>query len=58
MKAKIIIENKYGTHSVELENKNDDLNIFDMWDDILKPLLLAIGYQEGSINELMESKNE
>lgn len=42
----------YSTISVKV--LDDDLDIYDMWDKLIKPALLAFGYPEKTINKLNE----
>ena len=38
--------------TVTISVNKDDMTLFDLFDQVIKPLLLAAGYSEASINEL------
>lgn len=40
------------THSVEITVQEDDLNIHQLWEDIIVPALLGYGFQQSSIDEV------
>ena len=44
-------EPKY-SHAVEIAVGNDDLNIHELWQDVIVPALLGYGYQQETINEI------
>lgn len=47
--TKLTLETEYGTYSVEVNE--DDMNITDVFDRLLIPVLLSAGYDEHSIKE-------
>ena len=50
---RIILKTKENTVCIETES--DDLDIFDVWQELIKPALLGMGYQPGSIEDLERS---
>jgi hypothetical protein len=44
-------EPKY-SHAVEIAVGYDDLNIHELWQDVLVPALLGYGFQQTSIDEI------
>lgn len=40
------------SHSVEITVQRDDLNIHELWDDVIVPALLGYGFQQSSIDEV------
>jgi hypothetical protein len=44
-------EPKY-SHAVEIAVGNDDLNIHELWQDVIVPALLGYGYQQSTIEEI------
>jgi len=44
-------EPKY-SHAVEITVQQDDLNIHDLWQDVLVPALLAYGFQQDTIDQI------
>ena len=40
------------THSIEIAVDHDDLNIHQVWEDIIVPALLGFGFQQSSIDEI------
>jgi len=44
-------EPKY-SNSVEVSVNHDDLNIYEIWDEIIVPALLAFGFGESTIEKL------
>ncbi len=52
---------KYTEKDREIEiviNNNNSLHINQMWEDLIKPLLLAIGYHPDNVNELIGEYNK
>lgn len=50
MPTKLSLESEYGTVSIEVPG--DDLDIEEMREKLLIPLLLGAGYQSNSVNDL------
>lgn len=49
---KITIENPTYKQKVIIEKEElDDANINNIWEELIKPCLLAMGYQQNSIDE-------
>jgi len=44
-------EPKY-SHAVEITVGNDDLNIHELWQDVLVPALLGYGFQQETIDQI------
>jgi hypothetical protein len=40
------------SHAVEIAVGNDDLNIHELWQDVIVPALLGYGYQQSTIEEI------
>jgi hypothetical protein len=40
------------SHAVEIAVGSDDLNIHELWQDVLVPALLGYGFQQTSIDEI------
>jgi hypothetical protein len=40
------------SHAVEITVQQDDLNIHDLWQDVLIPALLGFGFQQETINQI------
>ena len=40
-------------HNAEIEVLCDDLDINDVWQDLIRPALLAFGYQEKTVDGLV-----
>ena len=49
--TKITLTTVYGTTTVEV-NKTD-LNMYDLIQEVIKPVLLASGYQPATVNEAL-----
>lgn len=49
--TKLTLETCYGRYEVEVAE--DDHNIGDLWDAVIKPCLLAAGYGEATVNDLV-----
>ena len=49
--TQIILKNGYGEFAVKI-NKTD-MNIGEMFDDLIKPVLLAAGYAEETIDKML-----
>ena len=47
----ITLYNQYGDYTISLNE--DDLNMDDMFSELIKPLLLAAGYQPENIDEYL-----
>lgn len=45
--TKLTLENEYGTYTIEVPKT--DMTVIKMFEDMVEPLLLAAGYQPGSI---------
>jgi hypothetical protein len=43
------------SHCVEITVHNDDLNIHQVWEDVIVPALLVFGFDELTIDELKQS---
>jgi len=52
--TKITLETQYGSYSIE--TVQDNLNIEQMRDDLLSPLLLAAGFHWRNVDELFFDK--
>ena len=37
---------------ITIEHERDDLDIYEIWEEIIKPLLLATGYTETTVNRI------
>lgn len=48
--TKISLETEYGIVSIELPK--GDLNIQDLWEQAIEPMLLGAGYHQDTINSL------
>ena len=44
-------------HNAEIEVLCDDLDINDVWQDLIRPALLAFGYQEKTVDSLTNETN-
>jgi len=44
-------EPKY-SHAVEITVGSDDLNIHELWQDVIVPVLLGFGFQQETIEEI------
>jgi NAD(P)H-hydrate repair Nnr-like enzyme with NAD(P)H-hydrate epimerase domain len=44
-------EPKY-SHAVEITVQQDDLNIHDLWQDVIVPALLGFGFQQETIDQI------
>jgi NAD(P)H-hydrate repair Nnr-like enzyme with NAD(P)H-hydrate epimerase domain len=44
-------EPKY-SHAVEITVQQDDLNIHDLWQDVIVPALLGFGFQQENIDQI------
>jgi len=40
------------SHSVQITVQQDDLNIHQLWEDVIVPALLGYGFQQASINQI------
>ena len=40
------------SHAVEIAVHHDNLNIHQLWEDIIVPALLGFGFQQSSIDEI------
>ena len=40
------------SHSVEITVQHDDLNIHQLWEDVIVPALLGFGFAKSSIDEI------
>lgn len=40
------------SHAVEIQVPADDLNIHQVWEDIIVPALLGFGFQQSSIDQV------
>ena len=54
--TKITYECKYGT--VTITTPKEEMDIFEVADDLLKPMLYALGYADGSIKDVFYSEDE
>ena len=43
-------------HNAEIEVLCDDLDINDVWQDLIRPVLLAFGYQEETVDSLVKEE--
>jgi len=48
------LETEYG--KIKVSVKKSDLTIFELWEDVIEPLLVASGYAQETINNLFEEK--
>jgi len=46
-----VSEIKY-SRSVQITTDRDDLNIYEVWEDMIVPALLAYGFGQGSIDQI------
>ena len=53
---KITLESTvYKEHrKVIIESERDDLDIYEVWDDLIRPTLLAYGYGEKVIDSILQ----
>lgn len=49
--TKVTLQTQYGTVSVEIPR--GDLTIPELWEEVLRPLLLGSGYSADIVDELM-----
>jgi len=56
MSTTLIIENKYG--AVTITSVDDDLDIHGMIDDLIKPALLAAGYQPVNVSDAFNEEED
>lgn len=42
------------THSAEVQVGRDDLDIHEVWEDLIVPALLAYGFAKASIDKIQE----
>lgn len=52
----ITLENKYGKYSISVNIEN--MNIFEMEEELFKPLLGAMGYHHNAIAKLFGGEND
>ena len=50
---KIILEQPSYARQVTIEVGSDDLTIGEVWEDLIKPALLALGYHPKTVDELV-----
>lgn len=41
------------SHSAEIETTADDLDIHEVWDELIRPLLIAYGYSQKGVDSLV-----
>jgi hypothetical protein len=55
---KIILEQPSYARQVIIEVGSDDLGIAEVWEDLIKPALLALGYHYKTVESLVGEDNE
>ena len=50
---KLTLEQPSYARSVTIEVGSDDLTISEVWEDLIKPALLALGYHPKNVDELV-----
>lgn len=43
-------------HSATIETESDDLDIWEVWEELIRPLLLAFEYQPDSVDGLVNKE--
>jgi len=55
-KTIMTLESEYGKISIEVPHRNMDIDT--MWDELIRPLLLAAGYHPDTIDRLLRGDDE
>ena len=50
--TKITLETQYGSATIAVNQ--DDMNISDLWEQVIEPLLLAAGYHPETVKSISE----
>ena len=50
-KTKITLKNEYGVYSIEV--KKEDMNIDEMFSDLIVPVLVASGYSQETVDRYL-----
>jgi hypothetical protein len=48
--TRLTLENRYGTHSSLVYDQ--DMNIYDIWESLIRPVLLSAGYHPNTVDSL------